>query len=154
MAIKIRRARRGEAETISALSMRSKRSNGYDEAFMTACLEELTVTEVELIEREFWVADAGVICGCACLIVEGDDGFSEVHALFIDPEYQRQGIGQLLWAKMVEQAKVLGLKRLRLDADPFAVPFYEAMGLVTIGHSPSGSIPGRSLPRMEFELNE
>jgi len=42
--------------------MRSKRSNGYDEPFMAACREELTVTGEHLVEGEYWVADCGVVC--------------------------------------------------------------------------------------------
>lgn len=38
------------------------------------------------------------------------------------------------------------------SADAFAVAFYEAMGMRITGESPSGSIPGRMLPRMERRL--
>lgn len=31
-------------------------------------------------------------------------------------------------------------------------PFYKKMGMHEIGHSPSGSIPGRFLPRFSLEL--
>ena len=57
MEIKIRKARPDEAAEITALSIRSKRSNGYDEAFMAACREELTVTEDDLADGEYWVDD-------------------------------------------------------------------------------------------------
>lgn len=39
-----------------------------------------------------------------------------------------------------------------IDADPNAEPFYRAMGAVRIGATPSGSIPGRELPLLEFTL--
>lgn len=41
---------------------------------------------------------------------------------------------------------------VRETVDPFAVAFYEAMGMRITGESPSGSIPGRMLPRMERRL--
>jgi len=37
-----------------------------------------------------------------------------------------------------------------LDADPDAEPFYLHHGARRIGEVPSGSIPGRMLPRLAF----
>ena len=153
MQVKIRRARPDEADALTDLSMRSKRSNGYDDAFMDACREELMVTSARMTEGEYWVAESDVICGCVCL-VESPDGVSgEVHAFFIDPAMQRRGIGKLLWRKILTLAKSKGIERLHLEADPFAVPFYEAMGFVVAGEAPSGSIKGRMIPTMEIQLS-
>ena len=153
MKIEIRQARPDEAEVLTDLSIRSKRSNGYDDAFMEACREELTVTPSRMAEGEYWVAETDVICGCFCLVenVEGDSG--EVHAFFIDPAFQGRGVGRMLWLKVVELAKSKGIVKLHLEADPFAVPFYEAMGFVVVGEAPSGSIIGRTIPRMEIQLS-
>ena len=46
----------------------------------------------------------------------------------------------------------MGARAIGLDSDPHAVGFYEKMGLKVKGWSPSGSIPGRLLPRMEKYL--
>ncbi len=152
MQITIRRARLEEAEALTDLSMRAKQSNGYDDAFMEACRAELAVTPARMTEDEYWVAETDALCGCVCLIENRDGRSGEVHAFFIDPALQRRGIGQLLWRKVVEQAKSKGLAMLHLDADPFAVPFYEAMGFAVVGEAPSGSLEGRMLPRMEIQL--
>lgn len=144
MTITLRRARSEEADALTDLSMRSKQSNGYDDAFMKACREELTVTEERLAGGEYWVAEADILCGCACLDVQS----GEVHAFFVDPGWQRRGIGRLLWKRILERARHHGLTTLVLDADPAAVPFYETLGFETVGTSPSGSIEGRSLPKM------
>ena len=45
-------------------------------------------------------------------------------------------------------------RAIGLDADPHAVGFYEHMGAKVIGEAPSGSIPGRMLPRMEDDDRE
>jgi hypothetical protein len=58
----------------------------------------------------------------------------------------------MLWDIVVKDASKRGLTSLYLDADPAAVPFYEALGLKTIRQEPSGSIPGRFLPHMELRL--
>jgi hypothetical protein len=38
------------------------------------------------------------------------------------------------------------------DAEPYALGFYEAMGGVVIGETPSAAEPGRRLPRMRLDL--
>lgn len=153
MKVAIRKARADEAEALTDLSMRSKQSNGYDDAFMAACRAELTVTPSSMAEDEYWVAETDGLCGCVCLIDNRDGVSGEVHAFFVDPAMKRRGIGRLLWDKVVERAKAKGLTMLHLDADPSAVPFYEAMGFVVGGEAPSGSIAGRMLPRVEIRLD-
>jgi GNAT superfamily N-acetyltransferase len=74
--------------------------------------------------------------------------------IFVEPRLVRSGVGRVLWRHAEERARAHGAARLTLDADPNAVPFYERMGLRIVGQSPSGSIPGRMLPRMEKELRD
>lgn len=153
MKLHIRLAKPNEAAVLTDLSMRSKRSNGYDDDFMAACQEELTVTVERMSEGEYWVADTGSICGCVSLTPDvSDETSAEIDALFIDPDWQRKGIGRQLWAKMLERAAQLNITTLMLDADPYAVSFYKAMGFETIGETPSDAIPGRVLPRMSIKL--
>ena len=152
MNIRIRPARPEEAEFLTELSMRSKQSNGYDDAFMAACREELTVTRQNMQVSEYWVAEAETICGLACLSPDKTGNSAEVESFFIDPAYKRKGIGRLLWRKLVERAKALGIGHLRLDADPSAVGFYENLGFRTVRKVPSGSIAGRTIPHMTMML--
>lgn len=148
--IKIRRAKIGDAERMTNVIFRSKQSNGYDDAFMEACREELRVTADSLKQAEYWVAEDSAICGCVALAIDGERG--EVENFFVDPDRQRQGIGQILWDQVMARVNTANVTRLVLDADPAAVPFYEAMGFVIIGQTPSGSINGRMLPLMELTL--
>ncbi|HFC05563.1 MAG TPA: GNAT family N-acetyltransferase [Rhizobiales bacterium] len=153
MEIVVRRALTEEAAPLTDLIMRSKRSNGYDEAFMAACFDELSVSAGQLAEQAYWVADCGGnLCGCACLVEDDIRQTGEVRAFFIDPDWQGKGIGRLLWGKLLELATAKSLTELHLDSDPFAVPFYQAMGLKIAGETPSGSIPGRVLPYMTIRL--
>ncbi|MBO6758533.1 MAG: GNAT family N-acetyltransferase [Roseibium sp.] len=139
-----------DLQAVTDLSLRAKRSNGYDEAFMALCVDELTA-RVAWLEDGFWLAEAdGVgICGCVRLSVETGRDCGEVETCFVDPACQGRGVGRALFQHLLTEAKALGLSALQLDADPYAVAFYQRMGFVTIGTSPSASIPGRSLPRME-----
>ena len=56
MALTLRRARPGEAAELTALILASKRSNGYDDAFMAACADELSVSEDDILTNQIWVA--------------------------------------------------------------------------------------------------
>jgi len=156
MKYNIRQAHPHEAQLLTDLAMRSKQSNGYDDEFMEQCRDELTVTEQSLLEAEFWVAETedenNVVCGCVGLSVDKVGKSAEVNSFFIDPDWKRQGIGRLLWQDLVLRAIDMGISQLRLDADPSAVSFYEALGFEIISYTPSGSIAGRKLPHMTITL--
>ncbi len=147
----IRRARLDETGALTDLAMRSKAVWGYGEAFMAACLAEMTIQPAAIRAGEVWVAEEG---GAAVGILELVPGAeeAEVRMIFVAPERIGGGIGVALWRHMEMRALAHGAGRIGLDADPNAVPFYERMGMRVTGKSPSGSIPGRMLPRMTKRL--
>lgn len=151
--LKIRSASPDEAFALTALAIRAKQSNGYDDAFIAACVDELTITSADIQTGEYWVAESDALCGFVCLSAGREYRVGEVDDLFVEPDQQRQGVGKQLWLKTLEWAVGNGFHRIQLDADPNAVPFYAAMGFTIIGESPSGSIKGRFLPRMERMIN-
>jgi len=51
-----------------------------------------------------------------------------------------------------DHARCLGYELLTIDADPYAEAFYVHGGAVRSGETPSGSIPGRMLPRLELAV--
>ena len=161
MNYRLRQARLEEAALLTDLAMRSKQSNGYDDQFMRQCREELTVTDKSLLDGEFRVAEAASgdnaaqyndICGCVGLCVDESGNSAEIYSFFVDPDCKRQGIGRLLWQDLVKRASNRGISQLRLDADPAAVAFYEALGFKIVSYVPSGSIAGRTLPHMTITL--
>ncbi len=148
VASNIRLARPAEAAVVTSLAYRSKASNGYDAAFMAACRAELTFDARSLARGETWLcADAaGRILGFFDLRREGET--AELTALFVEPDCKGRGVGRALWETLEARAAALGAGRTRVDSDPAAVPFYLRMGLEPAGEAPSGSIPGRMLPRL------
>ncbi len=92
----------------------------------------------------------GEVLGFYRLVVTGPEG--EVADCFVSPTAQRQGVGAALMQHLKDAALAKGVKRLELQSDPHAEPFYLALGYVRFGQSPSGSIPGRYLPLMEMRL--
>ncbi|MGI9514375.1 MAG: GNAT family N-acetyltransferase [Anderseniella sp.] len=143
----LRKAAGTDAEALGDLSFRSKASNGYDSDFMEACRDELTVTAHTIAAGEVWIAEAnGKPVGFFDIRLENEA--LEVYSLYVDPDLKRSGVGRTLWAALEERAVAMSAKAIELDADPAAVKFYTAMGCGVIGEAPSGSIPGRMLPRM------
>lgn len=55
-------------------------------------------------------------------------------------------------AALLAACRSRGVRRIGVDADPNAEGIYAHFGFTTVGRSPSGSIPGRWLPRMELRL--
>ena len=149
MTITIRRAHSQDTPMLNELVLRSKQSNGYDDDFMAACADELRVTLEQIAQNHFWLAEDEALSGCVCLSMNDKDNEGTMKSFFIAPEARRQGIGRALWQVVLQAAQEHNLTRLTLDADPAAVPFYEAMGFATYREVPSGSIAGRMLPQME-----
>ncbi|MFI0817832.1 GNAT family N-acetyltransferase [Streptomyces sp. NPDC021098] len=145
---RLRAGREEEAGALTELALRSKGHWGYDEEFLTACRAELTMREGELTARRTTVAEEdGRVLGFATL--EGTAPQGWVGMLFVDPPAIGLGVGRLLYGHVLRTAGRLGFTRLTIDADPYAEPFYLAMGARRIGAAPSGSIPGRMLPLLE-----
>ena len=149
----IRRALADEAGLLTRLAMRSKASWGYSAEFMAACEAELTITPELIANWTIWAAEAeGRICGMVALRDGESEGRAELEDFFVEPEGQGQGIGSALMATLLEACRAGGVRVLGLDADPNAEAIYHRLGFATVGRSPSGSIPGRWLPRMEKRL--
>jgi len=150
-----RKADLADIDALTELCLRSKQSNGYDVAFMAACAEELRVQESWILKDDFWVAEAasGDLAGCIRLENGSEAGSAELSTCFVAPEFQGQGVGHLLFEALLSRVREQNLTRVSLDADPNAEDFYARLGFRTIGRAPSGSIPGRFLPRMELELS-
>jgi GNAT superfamily N-acetyltransferase len=148
----IRAARPDEAEALSELTFRSKAYWGYDEAFMTACRDTLTIPAAQVEARRTAVAEQdGRILGM--VTVDGDPPEGAMGMLFVEPDAIGRGVGRRLFEHALATARAIGFTRLKIDADPNAEPFYLAMGARRIGAIPSDAIPGRSLPLLEVTLD-
>lgn len=149
----IRLARADEGPAISSLALRSKGHWGYSADFLEACRAELTFDAETCGSGWMWVAtEGGDVRGFG--LIGGAPPVGELRALFIDPEAIGTGCGRLLLGHALSQARSAGFERLVLDADPGAEGFYVHFGARRVGETPSGSIPGRMLPSLEFDLAE
>jgi len=145
----LRPGRPGDEVTLSELALRSKGHWGYSPEFLEACRAELTVRPDQLPDVVVAEVD-GAIAGFRLLVADG--ATAELDALFVDPPFIGSGVGGMLLAEVLATARAHGIRLIGLDADPGAEAFYARSGARTTGLTPSGSIPGRVLPRMEFDL--
>jgi ribosomal protein S18 acetylase RimI-like enzyme len=149
--VSIRDAEVEELHSLSDLAFRSKASWGYDDAFMRACREELTITPDDLRRAVVRVAsDDDSLVGVAALRVAAAD--AELTMLFVAPHAMRRGIGRALLRDAVEIAAASGATRVHIEADPNAVAFYERAGARRVGAVASHSIPGRDLPLLALDV--
>lgn len=156
MTLKLRRPEPEEAAALSDIGWRSKAHWGYDNAFMRACRDELTVSAESLTDSaEYWqLAEVdGRIAGYIGVVPESADT-AEIEALFIEPEFIGSGIGRHLLLAATDAAKARGYTVLLIQSDPDAAGFYEKMGAKRIGDRPSDSVPDRRLPLYELDLTK
>lgn len=148
----IRNARPGEAESLTALCMRSKAHWGYDAAFMKMSAAALAVSEDDVAAGHVLVAvdDAGHTVGMAAVLSEGET--SDLDAIFVDPPAIGGGAGRALFEAAAALARRQGARRMTILADPNAAPFYERMGARFLRNAPSDAIPDRTLPFYEYDL--
>ena len=153
MALTIRPATIAELPGLSDLCFRSKAVWGYDDKFMHACRGELSFEPRDLELTPIAVAEHenGKPIGVAQVKIV--DHEANLLKLFIEPSALRSGTGKALLVWATDVAKKMGATRLIIDADPDAAPFYRKMGAYDVEQAPSGSVPGRMLPKLAMNLS-
>lgn len=151
MPLTLRPPQRSDLAPASRLCLRSKAWWGYDDAFHALCETELTLTDDDLANDKMIIAeDDRGMAGMAQ--VSRDETGCYLEKLFVDTDRIGQGVGRILYDWAIKAARDLRASELIVEADPDAVPFYERMGCIRAGEVKSGSIPGRTLPRLIHPL--
>ena len=149
--LRLRRPRPNEAKTLTDLCLRSKAVWGYDQEFMKACRDELTLTSDLIRSSQLQVAeDDGLLVGVAQVTVRGD--VVVLDKLFVEPKRLRSGAGRKLFDWATSTARRTNAVAIVIESDPGAAAFYRRMGAVDDGVAPSASIPGRFIPRLKLAL--
>lgn len=152
----IRKAEPSEAPSLSQLAHLAKAFWGYSSEFMEAFDEELSYNVDDLNNERYAFrvgTEDGNIRGFYALDLEaGSDNLVEMIALFVEPTALGRGMGRRLFEHSVERARESGARTMMIHSDPYAEKFYLKMNAKTVGSIPSGSIEGRELPLMEYQL--
>ena len=135
---------------LSELAVRSKAWWGYDEAFLSACVEELRVDERQL--ASIALANDRDRIGGFYAVEPITTGRAELIALYVEPQVMGTGLGRKLYGEAIRATRSLECTVLEIQADPGALAFYERMGATHVSERASDSIPGRMLPLLEHRL--
>ena len=150
----IRPAEAADAPALTAIAQAAKKNWGYPEAWLDAWMPLLTITPeyvaahtVTVIERDGApVAFAGF----------SDAGTHwELDHLWVLPAYHGHGLGRRLFDGVLEEVRTRRPGVLRIEAEPFAVGFYERCGARPVG-TVSAPVLGtpRELPILEIAVPE
>lgn len=121
--------------------MRSKAVWGYGDAELASFHDELRLRPEDVERRRTIVAERdGAVVGVATL--DGDPPDGGLGLLFVDDGHLRRGLGTALYQRILAEAGRLGHRRVRIDADPHAVPFYRAVGAepISADGDPAGAL--------------
>src|SRR5690242_5202143 len=106
--VAIRPARAGEAQSLTALCVRSKAHWGYDAEFMRRCAVALTIGEDSIAEGRVLVAtdESGRAIGTASVMPDGESGGddAELGLMFVEPAAIGGGVGRALFGEAAKLA--------------------------------------------------
>ncbi|WP_409492189.1 GNAT family N-acetyltransferase [Amycolatopsis sp. cmx-11-12] len=147
--VRLRAAEPHEADDITALARRSKAYWGYEQEFLDRVRDLLTVRPEQIRGEQVIVAERGErLLGYYQL--GGTPPGGELADLFVEPDAIGTGLGRRLWDHATSAARKRGFRKLELESDPHAEPFYLHMGAQRVGEREVA--PGRLLPIMRIIL--
>ena len=122
-----------DQKSLEAIQWRASLNNPGDRDALLANPDaiELPLQQIEA-GRVFVAEVSGLIKGFAALLPR-QDGNSELDALFVEPDFWRQGIGRVLVEHCCLAAKILGASAIHVVGNPHAEGFYGACGFKTLG---------------------
>ena len=102
--------------------------------------------------RLFLAEIDGEIAGCIALRKLEED-VCEMKRLYVKPRFRGNNIGRILVEKLIDEAKIIGYKKMRLDTVPamqIAQKLYKSIGFYEIKPYRQNPVPGAVY--MELEL--
>jgi len=102
--------------------------------------------------RHLVVAEAATAAG-PCIAGYGRLHVAEgtIEAIYVDPDFARQGVGGLLVRALEREGRARGLPGLIVEASLNSVPFYRALGYVAKGIDHHPLAPGVSIDCVVME---
>ena len=147
----IRRATATEATRLTELARIAKASWGYPETWLQAWTAELTIAPQYITAHRVTVAEveSDVVGMCA---LERHTKFWMLEHVWIEPAWQRRGIGRALVLDALNAAAMSARLPLSLVAEPNAAGFYQQLGArqVAVRKAPMEGAADRVLPVMQF----
>ena len=149
--VELRSLESDDLRSASELCMQAKAHWGYDAAFLAACVPALQLKETDLSEGAVTGAfDRDMLIGVIHIMF--DDENCLLDKLFVDPAWMYCGVGRKLFEWCQQEACKRDMAKVVIESDPFAEPFYIAMGCRKVGHTRCNSTE-RMLPLLELILS-
>ena len=150
--MQIVRAKPEDADALTAIAFAAKRHWGYPERWIEEWRDILTMRpEVIAAKTTYCAIENERPIGFYMLTVDK----AELHFdhLWLLPLAMGRGVGRALFEHAVGQAKALGFRHVRIEADPNAEGFYLRMGAKRTG-STTTEAEGqpRELPLLRYEV--
>ena len=142
-----------DAPAASELARRAKGSWGYPAEWLDQWRSALTISPDALTRDRSLVAVCGRALAGVC-VLDFPEQHSSLEHLWVDPAYQRRGIGAALVRRALGLVARSGRQRLVVESDPSAESFYQRLGGRRIGETPA-PMPGaadRVLPVLELDV--
>jgi len=102
--------------------------------------------------RLFLAEYNGKIAGCIALR-KLEDGICEMKRLYVKPDFRGKSIGRMLVEKLINEAKIIGYNKMRLDTIPAmqtAQELYKSMGFYLIKSYRNNPVPGAVYMELKF----
>jgi GNAT superfamily N-acetyltransferase len=150
--MQIVRAKPEDADALTEIAHAAKRHWGYPERWIESWRDTLIIRAEFIAANVTYCAmeDARPV-GFYALTNENDE--MHLDHLWIAPIAMGRGIGRALFEHALEQAKKLGHRTLKIEADPNAEGFYTRMGARRVGVNVT-NIDGlpRELPLLRYNF--
>ena len=152
MKMQIVRANPKEADALTEIAHAAKRHWGYSESWIQNWRDILTMRPEFIAANVAYCAteDAGAVG--FYLLTNESDGLHLDH-LWIAPHAMGRGIGRALFQHAVGQARRLGHRTFKIEADPNAEGFYIRMGARRVGATVTTiEKQRRELPVLQYDF--
>ena len=145
--LSIRPAREEEQATLEALQWRASLGNEADRDALLANPDAIALPLDQIRQGLVLVAEVeGNPAGFAALLPRAD-GDVELDGLFVDPTWQRRGIGNALVDHSTAFARDRGATALHVVGNPHAEAFYRSTGFRLMGTQATRFGPGLLMQR-------
>jgi GNAT superfamily N-acetyltransferase len=150
--MQIVRAEPQDAAALTEIAFAAKRHWGYPERWIQSWRDTLTIRAEFIAANVAWCAMEDSRAVGFYVLTNESDGLHLDH-LWIVPSSMGRGIGRALFEHAVEEARTLGHRKFKIEADPNAEGFYARMGARRVGEAVT-EIEGqqRELPLLLYEL--
>ena len=149
----IRRARPDDSDRLSALAWRSKAYWGYDDSFMQAHRQGLSVPPAYISKHPTYLLEQAEHLAGFYALDHLEPDLVELDFLFVEPRLIGRGVGRRLLSHARTIAHSGGYRFMRIVSDPNAAGFYQQMGAEPWGEWHSPVIPGRRLPVLQLSCH-